>query len=109
MAGNRKYNYTQEQERQVKNLTVSANILKQDIKKLEAVLELTPEEGKQTVLDKILYKKSRAEEKLAQANEIKQTCLIPVPILSTEEPKKTKKVKKVKEEVNETEILTDEI
>lgn len=94
MAGNKKYNYTPEQAKQVKNFMVSVNILKQDIRKMQELLPTLPEEQKPAVIEKINYKLSRIEEKTALANEIKAACLIPVVELPSVGQPKEKKIKK---------------
>jgi len=67
-----KYDFTDEQRKKVKNLTVSANILKADIKKLTEQMEAATDESvKGALAHRVAYKENRMNEKLAEAQAMK--------------------------------------
>ena len=106
-----KFNYTDEQRKAVKNLKVSASILRSDIKDLTAALE-NPNlaEAERTAIEtKIAYKTERAEAKEAAAKGIQDSVgKTEVAVIRKEAdpnaPAKPKKAKKAKPEAEATPV-----
>lgn len=106
-----KFNYTDEQRKAVKNLKVSASILRTDIKDLTAALENPAlSEAERTAIEaKIAYKTERAEAKEAAVKEIQDSVgKSDVPVVrkaaDPNAPAKPKRAKKAKPEAEATPV-----